>query len=248
LAANDAELVGNLAKGRNQAEPMSSSYRDVHLDRTRREVIRPPHVQIDLGGMGKGWAVDRTADLMPAASPYLINAGGDLYAHGYPGDARGWEIELVHPLDPESTLARLYLANCALATSTIAKRRWRKGGQIMHHLIDPRGEAGRKEPAHTDALSVTVVASRTVFADVLAKVALILGASEGLTYLENIPEVEGVIYTDDHRMIYTKGFAALLAPDEPIRTTLSAAVTQCRPDHAASLLGENPNVAKTLVE
>jgi thiamine biosynthesis lipoprotein len=209
---------GGMAKDRQVAQsiPCSNrdcSYRDVRLDRNRREIIRPPYVQIDLGGMGKGWAVDRSADLLVEAGPFLINAGGDLYAHGYPGDARGWQIELVHPRDPARTMARLYLANRALATSTIAKRRWRQGSDIMHHLIDPRKVNGRRQPARTDALSVTVIAGRTVLADVLAKVALILGVNEGLAYLERLPGVEGLIYTADDRIVCTAGFAALLAAE-----------------------------------
>ena len=243
---------------------LPSNYRAVSLDRNRREVIRPPHVQIDLGGMGKGWAVDRGAEIMHASGPLLINAGGDLYAHGYPGGSRGWEIELVHPRHPERPLTRVWLANCALATSTIAKRRWRQDGHIKHHLIDPRAPAAHRAPASTDALSVTVIASRTVLADVLAKVALILGATAGLAYLENLPGVEGLIYTDDDRIVCTQGFAAFQSPDESSQTTRSAtapwphhSAPHCSAPHhsaphrapgSAPAIGEIQNVAATLAD
>lgn len=188
--------------------PARFAFRDVQLDRLRRTVTRPPQLQIDLGGMGKGWAVDRAADLLQGEGPFLLNAGGDLYAHGFPANQQGWEIELVHPIAPEATLGRLYLANRALATSTLAKRRWKKGSQVMHHLIDPR--TGRS--AQTDALSVTVIAERTVLADIYAKVSLILGVQAGLAYLEQLPNVEGFIYTEAGHSLYTTGFGELFEP------------------------------------
>jgi len=188
--------------------PTRFTFRDVQLDRLRQTVTRPPQLQIDLGGMGKGWTVDRAADLLQGEGPFLLNAGGDLYAHGFPANQQGWEIELVHPLAPEATLGRLYLANRALATSTLAKRRWKKGSQVMHHLIDPR--TGR--PAKTNALSVTVIATRTVLADIYAKVGLILGAQAGLAYLEQLPNVEGFIYTEAGHSLYTAGFGELFEP------------------------------------
>lgn len=82
---------------------------------------------------------------------------------------------------------------------------------MMHHLIDPR--TGR--PAQTDAISVTVVAERTVTAEVYAKVALILGAEAALAYLQQAPGVEGLIYTADARIIHTAGLAGLLEKVNP---------------------------------
>jgi len=81
----------------------------------------------------------------------------------------------------------------------------------MHHLIDPR----TGQPAQTDALSVTVIADRTVVAEVYAKVALILGAGPGLAYLQSLPGIEGLIYTDKSNIIYTPGLAELLDRVEP---------------------------------
>lgn len=186
--------------------PVASPLASVRLDRLPLTVTRPPAVQFDLGGMGKGWTVDRAADLLYTEGPFLLNAGGDLYAHGYPGNEEGWLVELTHPLLPEQWFARVALANRALATSTIAKRRWRKHGQIMHHLIDPR----TGQPARTDALSVTVVADRTVLAEIYAKTALVLGVEAGMSFLHQTPNVEACIFTSEGRMVYSRGFAPLL--------------------------------------
>ena len=186
-----------------------ADWRSVHLLPELRTVRRPPGLRFDLGGIGKGWTVDRAADLLHGQGPYLVNAGGDLYVAGKPEGRDGWLLELEHPLDPQATLARLHLHDAALATSTIAKRRWLQGEKRQHHLIDPR----TRQPAQTDALSVSVVAQRTALAEVLAKVALLLGAETGLDYLEAMPHCEGLVYRSDGQVLHTNGFQQYLVDD-----------------------------------
>ena len=108
-------------------------------------------------------------------------------------------------------MAQLCLHHKALATSTIARRRWSYDGQLKHHLIDPR----TGQPAQTDAVSVTVIADRTVMAEIYAKVALILGVEQGLDYLQRLPNVEGLIYTMNDEVVYTDGLGDALERVEP---------------------------------
>ena len=182
------------------------SFRYVQLNRARREIYKPAEVRLDLGGMGKGWTVDRAADRLQGLGPFLVNAGGDIFAYQSPPGQKGWAIDLIHPLDPNRFMGQVLLHNQALATSTVAKRRWQRNGRIQHHLIDPR----TGQPAQTDALSVTVVAHRTVLAEVLAKVVLILGVEQGLDYLQRLPGVEGLIFAADSDISFTAGFEPLL--------------------------------------
>jgi thiamine biosynthesis lipoprotein len=190
---------------------IGSHFRMITVNRSRREISKPFNVQIDLGGMGKGWTVDRAADQLQGVGPFIVNAGGDIFAYHSPPGSRGWQVDLVHPLKPEQSMAQVYLHHKALATSTIAKRRWQRNGRVMHHLIDPR----TGQPADTDALSVSVIADRTVVAEILAKVVLILGVEHGLAYLERMPNVEGLIFTNDNQICYSSGFAEVLGRVEP---------------------------------
>lgn len=187
------------------------SFRSIQFNRPRREIYKPAGVRLDLGGMGKGWAVDRAADQLQGLGPFLVNAGGDIFAYQSPPGQKGWSIDLVHPLASELSMARMWLHHRALATSTIAKRRWLHEGRPMHHLIDPR----TGQSAETDALSVSVIADRTVLAEIYAKVALILGSEQGLAFLQNLLGVEGLIYTADSRIVYTDGLSSLLDRIEP---------------------------------
>jgi len=180
--------------------------RSVGLNRSRREIYLPPGVQLDLGGIGKGWTVDRAADWLAGVGPFLINAGGDLYAYGAPPGQPGWSIGIVDPWRPGQDIARLQVRQREVATSTISRRRWQHGGRPVHHLIDPR--SGR--PAETDAVSVSVVAQRVALAEVYAKAALILGAEAGLGLLNSLPEVEGLLIRADGRLLTSDGLGAYL--------------------------------------
>ncbi len=187
------------------------TFRSVELNRATQEVYKPVGLKLDLGGMGKGWTVDRAADRLQGLGPFLVNAGGDIFAYQTPPGERGWQIDLVHPYKPDESMARLFINHRALATSTIARRRWQQHGRIMHHLLDPR----TGEPAQTDAVSVTVVADRTVLAEVYAKVALILGVERGLDYLNQIDGIEGLIYTANSKIVTTTGLEDYLARLDP---------------------------------
>lgn len=182
------------------------AWRQIQLIPERSAVRRPPGLHIDLGGMGKGWTVDRAADLLHGQGPYLVNAGGDLYAAGKPDGAGGWSTYIEHPWLPKHWIAHVRLEDVGLATSTVSKRRWRRDGEVQHHLIDPRSG----KPAQTDVSSVSVIARRTVIADVLAKVALLLGAEEGLAWLAGLEGAAGLIYREDSKVLYTSSFERML--------------------------------------
>jgi thiamine biosynthesis lipoprotein len=181
------------------------SYRDVRLGVGTRSVVRPPGLRLDLGGIGKGWAVDRTAAII--GPPALVNAGGDIYAAGAPPDAPAWLVGVEDPFAPERDLALLAVSDRGIATSSVLRRRWRSaGGPERHHIIDPRVGA----PADTDAVAVTVVAPTAVLADYHAKMALITGVAGGFAYLRREPDVEGMIVGHGGELVTTPGIERLL--------------------------------------
>jgi len=214
------ERVRDLATAEQDAvEPAEPSYGhtvlSLHLDPALRRVRRPIGLRIDLGGIGKGWTVDRCADFLHVRGPFLLNAGGDLYACGTPGNSQGWEIEIEDARQPDNAVAALTVSDAAVATSTVVKRQWQKGERRMHHIIDPR--TGR--PAATDVLTATVIAPRVAVAEVYAKSALILGSDAGPAFLAE-RGVEGILQTEDGTLHATPGIVhklALIAPDVQIK-------------------------------
>jgi len=133
--------------------------------------------RIDLGGIGKGLAVDRALAATAFLGDRCIVAGGDAAVRGTAGPDGAWTIALedMGDLGPRSIAIR----DAAIATSTTLKRRWQTAGQERHHLIDP----GTGEPSSSPLRTVTVVATTCVQADVAAKTALLLGA-EGMAFLD----------------------------------------------------------------
>jgi FAD:protein FMN transferase len=125
-----------------------------------------PGVRLDLGGIGKGYAVDRAVELLSGAGPCLVNAGGDIAVAGLPPGGL-WAVSIATP----AGALTLGLTEGGLATSGRDRRRWTRDAEERHHLIDP--QTGR--PADSCWLRVTVAAPTAVAAEVAAK-DLFLGA------------------------------------------------------------------------
>jgi len=154
-------------------------WRSVQLNRQAGAVTLPAGMGIDLGGIGKGWTVDRAAETAGAWGAALVDAGGDIRATAAPG-GEPWPIGVQDPFNPSADRLVLALGEGAVATSSIGRRRWQRNGQEMHHLIDPRTGA----PSRSDLHTATVLAPTAEEAEIAAKVALILGRREGRMYLE----------------------------------------------------------------
>ncbi len=157
------------------------SFGEVQLNVARRSVRLPEGGRLDLGGIAKGWIIDRLARRLEPYGPFLVDIGGDVAARGHgPDGGPGWLIGVADPFRPEEDRCWVRLEDAAIATSTVMRRRWRRDGCWMHHLIDPR--TGR--PARTGLSQVTVVAPTATAADVYAKTALILGCEEAFDWLD----------------------------------------------------------------
>ena len=162
-----------------------------------RRIELDPGVRLDLGGIAKGYAVDRAVAALAPLGPCLVNAGGDLAVSGVL-EAGTWPVGVETPFGSLT----LGLSRGALATSGSDRRRWRVGGDERHHLIDPA--TGR--PAESDLLRVTVAASSAVEAEVLAK-ALFLAGEEAATAEANALGVSALLVTSDGRLRRTGALA-----------------------------------------
>jgi thiamine biosynthesis lipoprotein len=167
------------------------AWEDVEVDSTAATVrLRQPGMSVHLGGIGKGYAVDRAAAILRerGIENFLIQAGGDLYVGGHP-DGRLWRLGIQDPRGPPDTpFAALDLTDATFSTSGDYERYFLKDGRRYHHILDP--DTGM--PA-TASRSVTLIARRAVDADALGKAVFILGPEAGMELIETLPDVEGVI-------------------------------------------------------
>jgi FAD:protein FMN transferase len=178
-------------------------YQAVRVDEAAHTIaLARPGVRIHLGGIGKGYAVDRAIAIMRERGlrDFLIQSGGDLYAGGEPGD-RPWTLGINDPRGaPDESFATIELRDRTLSTSGDYERFFVKDGQRYHHLLDP--DTGR--PAR-GSRSVTIVAPTATEADGLSTGVFILGPEKGMALIERLPEVEAVIVTADNRVLISSG-------------------------------------------
>jgi thiamine biosynthesis lipoprotein len=141
-------------------------------------------MEIDLGGIGKEYAVDRAAALVrPLSTKCLLNFGGDLLALGPQGAGAPWRVG-IESVTAEATAAKhIELRVGALATSGDARRFLLKDGQRYGHILDPK----TGWPVAGAPRSVTVAAATCTEAGMLATLALLQGADA-----ERFLEAQGV--------------------------------------------------------
>ncbi|MBI3629705.1 MAG: FAD:protein FMN transferase [Candidatus Rokubacteria bacterium] len=160
--------------------------------RARTARLTAPGAGVDLGGIGKGYAVDVATDALRARGVRsgIVNAGGDLRVLGRGPGGTPWRIGLRHPLRPESLLLALSIEDEAVCTSGNYFRYFTVAGRHYGHVLDPR----RGTPAET-ALSATVVASQAMRADGLATGALVCGVHGALDVMA-AAGVDGVVVSE----------------------------------------------------
>ena len=177
----DPRIVGALEAAGERAgvdlppSPSRLDARHCWLRLDRRRGTARVDAPIDLGGIGKGLALRWAASALRAAGwhDYLVQAGGDIVARGHGPAARPWVVGIDDPRGGGRVLANVELRDAAIATSSIAVRRWAdEHGQMAHHLIDPR--SGR--PATPIWWSVTVRTRDPAWAEVWSKVGFLAGA------------------------------------------------------------------------
>jgi len=152
-------------------------WRQVELDDQARLLRVPPGVRLDLGATAKAWAADRSAARIAAAlgCGALVSLGGDVAVSGQP-PAGGWRIRVQdisgRPEDPPAGPAAVVAIQAGgLATSSTAARRWRRGGDILHHILDPRTGL----PAAPVWRTVSVAAATCTDANIASTAAIIRG-------------------------------------------------------------------------
>jgi FAD:protein FMN transferase len=165
----------------------SYNFNRVILDSTTFSVNKPKELHIDLGGIGKSYVVDKIATLLKNKySDFCIDLGGDMYLAGSDkkNNYLNWAIEIENPInDPGNTtiLPTLLLSDISVATSGVNKRKWDKSGSPKNHIINPI--TGKS--VDNDLLTVTVISTNTITADIYAKVLLIMGKEQGIDFCKH---------------------------------------------------------------
>lgn len=173
-------------------------YRLIEIDREQRRIKVPEGRAIDLGGIAKGYAVDRAVEILRKRGlrDFLVQAGGDLYGAGQKPDGTPWVSGVQDPRGERGEyFASLPLRDHAFSTAGDYARSFLYEGRRYHHIIDPR----TGYPA-TACRSVTVWAPTALLADVVDDVVFILGPEKGLELVESLDGVGALIVDKDNQV------------------------------------------------
>lgn len=178
-------------------------YRAIQIDDAAGTVfVARKGMSIHLGGIGKGYAIDRAAERLRRRGlrDFMIQSGGDLYVAGLK-DGEPWRLGIQDPRGPADRIfAELDLSDGTFSTSGDYERAFVKSGRRYHHILDP----ATGEPAR-GTRSATIVTNRAVFADGLSTGVFILGPDKGMALIERLPDVEGVIVSDKNEILISSG-------------------------------------------
>jgi thiamine biosynthesis lipoprotein len=175
-------------------------WREIHLE--GQSLTMPEGIQLDLGATAKAWAADRSSARITRrlGCGVLVSLGGDIAVAG-PAPDGGWRIrvqDVTGPPEepPAGPYAQIAIRDGGLATSSTAARRWQRGGDVLHHILDPRTGL----PAEPVWRTVSVAAATCADANAASTAAVIRGrpspgwlASLGLP--ARLVDATGVVYT-----------------------------------------------------
>ena len=179
------------------------SYKHIKLDPVAQTVfLDKPGVRISLGGIAKGYAVDRAAKVLESGglTAFFVQAGGDLYTHGKKPDGTEWQAGIRDPRGKDgSYFAMLPVSDHAFSTAGDYERSYVLDGKRYHHIIDPR----TGYPA-TASRSVTIWAPSAFLADAIDDAVFILGPEKGLKLVESLDDVGAVIVDAKNNLYVSK--------------------------------------------
>jgi thiamine biosynthesis lipoprotein len=183
-------------------------WRDVILDRKKRTVkLRRKGMAITLGGIAKGYAVDRAVALLreQKLSDFILQAGGDMFVSGAKSD-KPWTVGIRDPRGSrDQTFAVAPVRDHAFSTSGDYERGFVKDGVRYHHILDPR----TGHPARLSR-SVTILAKDAFTADAWSKVLFILGWEKAMPLVEKMPDFEAAFVDDQNQVHVSSGMQSAL--------------------------------------
>ena len=168
----------------------------------KNRLIKSPEEKINFGGIAKGYAVDKAAEILEAEGieNYLINAGGEIYASG-----EDWTIGIQHPRNKNELIGAVNPDRIGIATSGDYEQFFEEDGKRYNHIINPVTGMPADETA-----AVTVIAGDVTTADGLATGIFVAGVETGMEIIENLENTEAMFIDSAGAVFYSSGFKKFL--------------------------------------
>ena len=165
-------------------------------------VTLPAGMQIDLGGIAKGYIADKVADIIrEKATAGILSLGGNVYSVGQKPDGSKFSVGITDPLQPSTSRSVIYTGDCTVVTSGTYERGFNFGGVRYHHILDPQ----TGWPSQSDLVSATFVMDSSMTADALATACIVIGSEEALK-LAAAQGLDAMFIQKDGTILTTDGF------------------------------------------
>lgn len=164
--------------------------------------IKNNNINLDLGGIAKGYATNEVGKYLNSIGikNYIINAGGNVLV-GEAYKKNYYQIGIESPTEDRKVYKIVKANNVSVVTSGGYERFYEYNGILYHHIIDPK----TLYPSN-NMKSVTVITKDSALADILSTTLFLMSVEDGQNYVNSLEDVEAVWYTNDNKIITSKGF------------------------------------------
>lgn len=184
---------------------LHTNINSIHLDKdTKTITITDPALQIDLGGIAKGYVSDKLKNYLieSGTKNAIISLAGNIYCIG---DKYGqkYNVGIQKPFsDKKESLLTLSVYDTSVVTSGVYERYFKSNGIIYHHIIDPHSGY----PSTSDLISVTIICNNSTQADALSTAILVMGKEKGIEYLDSLENVSAILIDSSNNIIKVGDF------------------------------------------
>lgn len=168
-------------------------------------VCLPKEMQIDLGGIAKGYVSQKLVELFrdKGAAAAVISLGGNVQTYGKKPDGTPFTVGITNPQDGTSVLGTIEVGEKAVITSGSYQRYFEKDGVTYHHIMDKRTGA----PAESDLTSVTILSDNGESADSLATALFIMGKEKAIAFDEKNEDIQCILIDKENQVWTSEGIA-----------------------------------------
>ena len=161
--------------------------------------------QTDLGGIAKGYAAGRAAEILEqnGVESAILSLGGNIRAVGSKPDGSPWIVGIKDPENTSQLAASVSATDRAVVTSGGYERFFEANGKVYCHIIDPK----TGYPVQSDILSATVIGCDDALCDALSTAFVVMGQKKSAEYLNTHTDTDAVLITADHTIYVTKGIS-----------------------------------------
>ena len=183
------------------------NFRNVMIDQGGKVFLKKKGMAIDLSGIAKGYAVDRAFDLLRTLGykNLIVNAGGDLRVGGLKSD-QPWSIGIQDPRVSQRIMAKISVADAAIATSGDYEKFFIYQGKRYHHIFNPKNGL-----PPDGCQSVTIICKEGMTADGLATAVFVLGLEKGYALCQKLEGVDCLIVDKEGKIIFSPGLKGLIS-------------------------------------